>query len=373
MTNRERLLNILDGQPTDRVPIWLLFPYHDCDFYADVRNNPCYTDIFEASKTCAIMLDRRPVNLCVFTPDVRITHEQVTENGGRIDRKIIAWKGESLCEEITSRADGTTVKRAIHTEQDLELFCSLPINTDEALIRQELDEWLPQLRQETAEFPLEYGAMMIDAGEPINDLYHNANLLEFPIWSLTQADQVKTFLDAQFERLNIVYTYLLEHDVADVYFMVGSELASPPMVSRKTFQNWIVPYARDLIALIHSYGKKVIQHYHGQIKTILPDFLTMAPDGLHTIEAPPVGNCTFTEAFDIVGDNMTLIGNIQYDCFRSYTPAEMEQAVKDVIDECRGQRLILSPSAGPYEDIISEQMIQNYLQFMHTGYEYGKQ
>lgn len=372
MTNRERLLRVLEGKQVDRVPIWLLFPYHYCSFYADVRKNLYYKDIFEASKTYTIMLDRRPVELSPFMPEVEITKETVNEQGCQIERKIIRYRNESLYEEVTRTAEGSQVKKAIHDTADLEFFCSLPVNTDEKLITHQLDALLPQLLQEQEEFPIEYGAMMIDAGEPILDLYHNANLLEYPVWSLTHGEMIKGFLDAQLERLKIIYTYLLEKDIADVYFMVGSELASPPLVSPKTFRQWIVPYAKELIELVHSYGKKVIQHYHGQIKKILPDFLTMTPDGLHTIEAPPVGNCTFTEAFDIVGNNITLIGNIQYDCFRSYTTEEMDRAVKEVIDECRGKRFILSPTAGPYEDTISDTMIQNYLQFMKTGYEYGK-
>jgi uroporphyrinogen-III decarboxylase len=166
-----------------------------------------------------------------------------------------------------------------------------------------------------------------------------------------------------------VYRYFLERNLADVYFMVGSELASPPLVSRKTFQRWILPYATELIEMIHNHGAKVIQHYHGMIKQILPDFVSMAPDALHTIEAPPVGNCTFTEAYQIVGDKIVLIGNIQYDNFRSDTPAQMAEAVRAVLNECKGKRLILSPSAGPYEPAISERIQANYLTFMKTAWE----
>ena len=115
--------------------------------------------------------------------------------------------------------------------------------------------------------------------------------------------------------------------------MVGSELASPPMVSRDTFRKWIVPYARELIAMIHAHGKYAIQHYHGQIKLILEDFVEMAPDGLHTIEAPPTGNCTWSEAYAVIKDKIALIGNVQYDLFRSCTPAEMREHVRQVIAE----------------------------------------
>ncbi len=155
-------------------------------------------------------------------------------------------------------------------------------------------------------------------------------------------------------------------NLADIYFMVGSELASPPLVSRKTFQEWIVPYAQELIALVHSYEKFVIQHYHGQIKEILPDFLTMNPDALHTIEAPPIGNCTLEEAFDIVGDNIALIGNIQYDEFRSMTPEEMTAAVRDLKEKFKGKRFILSPTAGPFDQEPVQNILDNYMAFINA-------
>jgi len=58
---------------------------------------------------------------------------------------------------------------------------------------------------------------------------------------------------------------------------------------------------------------------------------------------------------------------IQYDCFRSYSEKEMEQAVVEVLRECKGKRLILSPSAGPYEEVISPQMQKNYEVFIRTA------
>jgi hypothetical protein len=41
-----------------------------------------------------------------------------------------------------------------------------------------------------------------------------------------------------------------------------------------------------------------------------------------------------------------------------------------VLDECRGKRLILSPSAGPYEESITPELAENYLAFMKTAWEY---
>ena len=191
------------------------------------------------------------------------------------------------------------------------------------------------------------------------------------MWSVTHNDLVVTILNRLMDRSRAIYRYCLERDLADVYFMVGSELAAPPMVSHDTFRRWVVPYARELIAMIHGRGRKVIQHFHGEIRTLLRDFVEMAPDALHTIEAPPVGNCTMTQAYEAVGDGITLIGNIQYDDFRALTPEQMTRAVHTLLDECRGRRHILSPSAGPFDPNPPPRVIENYRAFLEAAVSYG--
>ena len=107
-------------------------------------------------------------------------------------------------------------------------------------------------------------------------------------------------------------------------------------------------------------------HYHGFIKTICPTWKWA--DALHTIEASG-GDCTLTEAYSILGDRIVPIGNIQYDCFRSYTLDEMDRAVQEVIEEAKGKRFIPSPTAGPYDGNVDDRVIANYLQFLN-GWEY---
>jgi len=334
MTARERLFAALDGKPTDHLPIWLLFPYHPLGCYVDVQTHPGYREIFEYSKDRVIMLNRRSPGIPLFR------------------------EGSDPC-----------LEQRIATDEQLDDILSRPVMADKERIEALLDEQLPAYLNEKNEFPSQYGSMMLALGEPINWLYGNADMQEYAIWSLTRREEITAFLDRVYEQKKLVYRYFLERDAADVYFLVGSELAAPPMVSHDAFREWIVPYAKGLIDLVHSYGKKAIQHFHGQVRTLLDDFVVMGPDALHTIEAPPVGDCTFTEAFDAIGDRMALIGNIQYDEFRALTPDRMEIEVQKVIDECRGKRLILSPSAGPYDEQLTERMKDNYLTFIKSGWE----
>lgn len=377
ITNRDRLFAALDGRPVDRVPIWLLFPYHPTSYYADVRTVPSYRDVFELSKERCVMLDRRNLGSSPFAPTVETRDIETEEDGWRVSRREYRYRGLRLYSETRRRLGEVggemTVRRKklLSSEADIEMLAEFPFNTDPVRIRHELDKELPKYKKEREEFPAEYGAMMLDLGEPIGFLYHASDLGEYPIWSLTRTAEVKRVLDALMEQARLRYRYCLEKRLAEVYFLVGSELASPPMVSRRTFREWIVPYAKELIASVHAAGGRAIQHYHGQIAEILEDFAEMAPDGLHTIEAPPVGDCTLDHAFNVTQNRITLIGNIQYDEFRAMSESEMRRAVKAVLEEAAGRRFVLSPSAGPYEPEISETVRRNYLAFIDAGWEYG--
>lgn len=370
MRPRQRLQAALNGEPTDRVPVWLLFPYHAVPYYVDVRTHPKYRPAFEASKQYAITLNRRHFSAPLFTEAVETRTEEFPDGEWAVRRETIAWKGRRLTAETRRRGAEIAAKKLLSSAEDLEFYAALPFETRRDVIERELNRQLPAYGKEKAEFPEELGAMMLDLGEPISHLYHASQLEEYAVWSVTHPDLVTAALDRLFERQKAIYRWSLENGCADTYFLVGSELAVPPLVGRETFRRWVVPYSTAIIEMIHAHGKKAIQHHHGRIREILPDFLTMNPDGLHTIEAPSVGDCTLSEAFEITRNRITLIGNVQYDDFRRLTAREMADAVTAALAEARGRRFILSPTAGPYDPDVSDHFIENYLVFMKTAWEH---
>ena len=364
MTPRERLLAVLSGKPVDRTPAWLLFPYHPTSYYVDVRTHPAYRSVAERSLTDAVTLNRRSFGVPLFSPDVKPFDITFTENGETVKRT--GWRSGKieLYSEKRTGESGTRVKRMLETDADLDQFLSLPVETDAQRICAILDQQLARYEKERSEFPISSGAMMLDLGEPIGPIYSASKLEELSVWSASRSDDIKECLDRIMVQKRILYDWCLERELADVYFLVGSELAAPPFVSVKTFTRWILPYAKELIERIHAKGRFVIQHFHGQIKRLLPHFVEMNPNGLHTIEAPPVGNCEMTEAFDIVGDRITLIGNIQYDDFRAFDEDRMRAEVRRLLKIVSGKRFILSPTAGPYDPAPPERLIQNYHAFL---------
>ncbi len=178
MNPRERLFAVLNGEPTDRTPIWLLFPYHKTTYYADVRHLPIYRPVVELAERYAITLNRRNPEVKLFHSDVREWTEVGAEGADRVERVWVEYKGKSLCAETRRNAAGTTVKRLLCSDDDLQFYCGLPLNLDPARITAELDAQLPAYLREREEFPIELGAMMLDLGEPINVLFYASKLEE---------------------------------------------------------------------------------------------------------------------------------------------------------------------------------------------------
>ena len=164
----------------------------------------------------------------------------------------------------------------------------------------------------------------------------------------------------------------MERNIGEVFFIVGAEFAGPPLVSPAKFSEMSARYVKGIVDLIREYGKWSIVHYHGNLYRILDGMKAIGPDGLHTVEAPPIGDCTISQAREVLGKETILIGNIQYDDLARREPAEIEAMVQAAVEEGRSGRFILSPTAGPYEQEIGEQQVGNYLAFIEAGIKYGK-
>ena len=390
MTGRERILAALRGGEVDRVPVWLLFPYHRTEYYADARVEPSYREVYEAMEAGASVLDRRNLDIPLFAAPVSDRTSERRDGpgpcgavgaaggaasaaaGAELRERVVGFGGRELRARLRLGDGDSSEKRLLETDDDLDFYLSLPLADDEAEVAASLEPLLARYLAERAEFPERLGAMMLDLGEPIVPLYHASSLLEYPVWSLTRRDEIASFLRKAQRHFLAKYRWCLERELADVYFLVGSELAAPPMVGPEAFREWIVPFEKEIVELVHSYGKLVISHFHGQVRELLPAFIEMGADALHTIESPPVGNCTLARAFEAVRGRMTLIGNVQYDEFRRLDPASMREAVRALLDEARGERFVLSPTAGPYERKLSAAMRDNYLAFLAAGEEFGR-
>lgn len=357
LTSRERLLRLFGGKDIDRVPIWLLFPWHRLGCYADVYNNLDYAAIVERIKRgdCDSLDRRNTDNGFCYNANPDIKHHTA---GGVT---TLTAPGLTFTRGVINEDGRKRVKFYVEDPADLLAILSIPYVPPVPDV--------DTLRREREEFG-DRGLFMMDLGDPLGPLYNLMAAGDFAMATATDYDILETFLQEMEGRVLSLYRACLEADVADCYFIVGCEFAGPPLVSPERFRQMSARYVRGICDLIRSYGKISILHYHGNLLRVREGVREINPDALHTIEAPPIGDCTLTQAREILTDT-ALIGNLQYDDLVRLPTDEIESSVKAIHEEAKG-RFILSPTAGPYEDTLSTHAQENYLRFIDAGLKYGK-
>ena len=365
LTSRERLTRLFNKQDIDRVPIWLLNPVDGHGSYADIYNLPCYKRLIPYIRDVCDNFNRRGYarGFCYNgNPDIKNINIEITVEGERFTVPATAY-GDKVWARYTVRTGkGTRVKFMLNEPEELRDILDIPY------VQPVIDA--SKYEEERAALG-ERGLMMADIGDALGPLYSLMGPEDFALATATHYSELLEFLDVMCERNLTLYKALLEKNICDVFFVVGAEFAIPPLVSPDKFHDLSSRYVKQVIDLIRSYGKHSIVHCHGHIYEILDGMAYIDPDGLHTIEAPPVGNCTLTQAREALKDTV-LIGNIQYDDIYRFSRDEMYEAAKQTVLEGRTGRFILSPTAGPYASDIPEGMTDNYIAIIEAGLEYGK-
>jgi uroporphyrinogen-III decarboxylase len=285
-------------------------------------------------------------------------------SSGSIRREIVRYKDIELTKSVVRDEGGQTrLRYFVEAIEDLDKVLSMPYLPPAFDVS---SYWIE--KDELAD----RGLMMLDLGDPLEVLYHLMSAENFSIFSLTDFDKIIEFTDVMYERVYEFYEYFLERDIGEVFFIVGAEFAGPPLVAPEKFIQLSVRYVKGLVELIRSYGKWSIVHYHGNLFKVLNGMKSIGMDGLHTVEAPPIGDCTISQAREVLGRETILIGNVQYDDLKHKTRDDITQMVAAVLEEAKSGRFILSPTAGPYEERLDDRTLDNYRAFVEAGLAYGK-
>lgn len=366
LTSRDRLTRLFAGQDIDRVPIWLLFPWHPLGCYADVWNIPAYAPILDRiANGDADSFDRRSVNtgFCYnANPEIRVARSDTEAGGIRRSETRVTAPGLSLTRYVQRDAERTQVQYYVDDPNRLRDILRVP--------------YVPPcpdfetLATERRAFG-DAGLFMLDLGDPLAPLYHLMSATDFSMATATDYELLLEFLDVMEGRVLDLYRACLEADAADCYFIVGCEFAGPPLVSPARFEEMSVRYVKRICDMIRDFGKISIVHYHGNLARILGGMAAIGMDGLHTVEAPPIGDCTLTMARSAL-PRTVLIGNIQYDDITRLPAEAIEAQVRGVLEEAKDGPFILSPTAGPYETDLPPRAVENYLRLIEAGLRYGK-
>ncbi|RKY82167.1 hypothetical protein DRP98_09395 [candidate division KSB1 bacterium] len=371
LTSRQRLLRTLRGEKPDRVPISL---YEFDGFYDDwIYDYPEYVNILEYAKdkTDKMYFWSPPGDKSVLFYGVM--DEQDIETTEWNEGKSIYTKTQIK----TPRGKLSSLSRqdeGVHTTWTIEHLCKDEKDAEKILSLPYLP-WRPPV-DSFFELDRELGDSGIVMGDIPDALCLTADIFGFTRFLTTYIDNPKLIfklMDFFQERIYDFLEYLLTNGAVTLYRIVGPEYATPPYLSPKEFDKLVTAYDRELINLLHRYGGFARLHSHGKISKVMKSFLEMEIDATDPVEPPPDGDVELKEVREILGEKVTLIGNIEEKLFHMGGKEDMEKAVRKAIEEgASGGPFILCPTAMPLTTPLARKIQENIIHYIDCGVKYGE-
>lgn len=361
MTGPERLIAALRGQPVDRVPIYLLYPPGRHPSYVDVHHLPAHRPVVEAALARTEWFHRVPLSGKVLTGGSPPPRQVKDSPEGQV------WARETPLGRLSwgrqRRGDGWVKIPRVKEPEDFRRLLAVPWEPP----TYDFSDFFRDLHSQP-----EWAVPMTQINDGLGGLYEACRHEDLAVWAVTEADLVETFVAEMHRRELHRLRSAIAAGLGGVFFLFGTEFAAPPMCSPKTFERLVARYDAELVQAIHDAGGLCPAHHHGRMLELLPLFRAMGVDGVHPIEAPPVGDCPAAAVRPALGERFCVMGNIQYDDLARLPGEAIRQQVFDLLDACGPFGVIVCPTAGPYEEVIPPRMVENYTRLIDAVYEWSE-
>lgn len=323
MTGRQRLLNILDGQPIDRLA-WttLVDDVTRSIMSAEVRQMPllefyrhigCDTFLFGSYGL--------PGELQVTHPCRRV-----------VPGMEVQWRQQGETDICESRASwgvltfaacrGHPVKYPVENAEDLRIL---------------RESWEKAAYEELPGTEASYARLAQALGEdgifaalvgpsPVQQLIEYDMGLERFYYLLQDCPEaMRGLLDAMHSRRMQEYEICARRYPCRVVIPV--ENTSSSLTSPEVYRQFTLPQMVDFVEVMHRHGKLAVPHMCGRLKALLPAIRETRADGLNALTPPPVGDCPWEQAMDLFGDDALILGGI-FNVAAFQKPGATEQEIR---------------------------------------------
>lgn len=369
MTSRERFLRALRLEETDRVPI--TFSYVDPYRELTDQERRLGFDRFHrlVREETDVMLPRGPKAPGIYfssTKEARI-ESKTWEEGDTTFRcdTLYTPEGELEAKRKSEREVFTswTYEGFIKTEEDVEKILSIPYEPLEIDITPV---------EEAQERVGSDGIVATGVGDPICSCAEIFTLRDYALTATRNPRLIKRLLDF-FGKRTLDYVKATAEQTQDVFYrVVGPEYVTPPILNPKFFDEYVVPYDRELIKAVKKTDNIACIHCHGLLRTVMGGMRKIDPQALEPIEPVPKGDIPLNDVKERLGDRTCLMGYIQYNDLEFDTPEIMRKKVRSAIQQgAAGGGYVLFPTAEPIARI-NDRMLANMREFVSAGRKYGQ-
>jgi len=383
LNSRERLLTCLQGEEVDRIPINTNIPFvvtedgflpgaihgyvdeddwrlHDLAYVRLVQRLEAECDNITYWRPPCMDSDQ----LCV-PPAATVALPQYVQD----NRRYLPYRAQINGHLLTMR-------RAVqpHTgySWQIEHWCK---TADDARVLLDAEweglapdlEMLPQMEHLLGD----RGVVWVTIPSPILSVCKLFDPTDFLIFARTEKVLIGKLMDLVTDRIRANLVALLDLGAGPIIRFVGSEQATPPLMSPKDFDELVVAYEEPLVRLCKERGRLVAYHCHGNLRHALTRFVEMGVDQTDPVETIPDGDLTIAEAKNLARDQITLTGNIKSREINLAEPQEIEARVKELIQVAGPRRLIISTTGTPVEPM-SPRVEVNYHRLIDAALKWGE-
>ena len=385
MTGKQRLIAAIEGEPVDRVPIWLregfpiAEPLADADhFTLGWQAQRIYRDLFRdvsphvdairqwggsgwwCNRFLMIPPDRIHTRESLVTPDLKSTEGVVDTPRGEL----------AFVNEVRRGADTVWhVKPLVDSVEALKKLAEVPFELGSSDIASGIDPYIAEYHRVREEVG-DRGILSLSLSSPIVSISGCMQFAAFLEMSLTQRDYFHELLEEITRRnLLLIDAFFKDRSLDTIVIFGGSEQCTPPMMSPRSYDEFVVPYDGQLVERLKAYGILVSCHCHGKVRHALQCMIDVGFDSTDPVEPPPAGDVAYREAREIADGRITLIGNLEFHelCFSD--PPHIRNRVKEIL-ELGKRRLVLGASAGPI-GTSTQRLADNYRAWIETALEFG--
>ena len=158
-------------------------------------------------------------------------------------------------------------------------------------------------------------------------------------------------------------------DAIDIFF-IGNDFGaqSGPMLSPKFFRRFILPHLKRFVDLGHRFGKYVLLHCDGSIRSLIPDMIAVGLDGMQSVQ-PLCYGMELSGLKRDFGQQFTFVGGIDTQALIEGTAEQARQLTLRTLEIMMpGGGFIASPS---HDYLLPETPVENVIIMYETIKECG--
>lgn len=391
MTGKERMLAAICGKEVDRPPIWLREGFNiggnikgeplqnlkgmerelSSDFYLGWKDDPLYRELFEYLNSVADTMVSwniaEHINRFLVIPPEHIRRKivKIDDCTCIIDGWIETPRGALTFKDKLIRGFNTfwRIDYPVSTVEDLRKMAAIPFHFSPSVLEPYIKAYEEKLHAVG-----DRGILQIGFPSPIVAISGTMSLEDFLAMSLVEKHFFHELLQEITRRLLIITDAIFANRrLETIVNFGGAEQCTPPLMPPQAFDEFVVPYDGQIIERLKRYNIPVNMHCHGKVRHALGCMKKIGVDSTDPVEPPNGGDVSYSEAREIAGDELTLVGNLEFDELESSTPAEIKERVREIA-RFGSTRLILAASAGPISKI-TDQLAENYKTWIEAALE----